>query len=74
MSKIMRTMFAEARAAREALAHGHGQRTREDGAARARAPERARFTVGSWTVPTPDPVATARSTMEWWGRRMACPA
>jgi hypothetical protein len=74
MSKIMRTMFAEARAAREALSCGHGQRTREAGAARAHAPGRARFKVGCWTVPTPDPVATARSTMDWWARRMSCPA
>jgi len=53
MSKIMRPMYAEARAAREAAANPSGRR------------------IDDTQTPVPNPVASARSTIEWWTTQIA---
>jgi hypothetical protein len=64
MSKIMRQMYAEARASREAKTNPGGDRTR---AARTA----ASFTLRWWSLPVPNPVASARTTIEWWLNKIA---
>jgi len=64
MSKIMRQMYAEARAAREAKTNPGGHRTRAAGTA-------ASFTLRWWSLPVSNPVASARTTIEWWLNKIA---
>ena len=64
MSKIMRLVYAEARAAREAAAKPPERRIRG-----AKIP--ARFMLEQWSLPVSDPIASARSTLEWWATRLA---
>jgi len=64
MSKIMRQMYAEARAAREAKTNPGGHRTRA-------AKTAARFTLRWWSLPVSNPVASARTTIEWWLNKVA---
>ena len=59
MSKIMRQIYAEARAAREAKTNPGGNRTRAAGTA-------ASFKLRWWSLPVSNPVASARTTIEWW--------
>jgi len=64
MSKIMRQIYAEARAAREAKTNPGGHRTRATGTA-------ASFTLRWWSLPLSNPVASARATIEWWLNKIA---
>jgi hypothetical protein len=64
MSKIMRQMYAEARAAREAKANPGDHRTRVARTATS-------FTLRWWSLPVSNPVASARSTIEWWINKIA---
>ena len=64
MSKIMRQMYAEARAAREAKANPGDHRAR---AVRTAATFRLRW----WSLPVSDPVASARTTIAWWVNKIA---
>jgi hypothetical protein len=71
MSKIMRQLYAEARAAREAALNANALRVR-DGQPAVRnpaAPETAR--PACWALPLSNPAASARSTLQWWNRRIA---
>ena len=64
MSKIMRAIYAEARAAREAAANPNVRRIRA-----AQTP--ASFRLGQWSLALSNPMASARSTIEWWTTRIA---
>ena len=64
MSKIMRQMYADARVAREAKANPGDHRTR---AARTAASFKLRW----WSLPVSNPVASARTTIEWWLKKIA---
>lgn len=64
MSKIMRLIYAEARAAREAAAKPPERRIRN-----ARIP--ASFMLEQWSLPVSDPIASARAILEWWTTRLA---
>ena len=64
MSKIMRQMYAEARAAREAKEDPDDHRTRA-------APTAASFMLRWWSLPVPNPVESARTTIEWWLNKIA---
>jgi hypothetical protein len=64
MSKIMRQMYAEARAAREAKANPGDHRTPD-------AQTAANFALGWWSLPVSNPIATARMTIEWWINKVA---
>jgi hypothetical protein len=67
MSKIMRQIYAEARAAREAKANSGDHRTR---AAR----PATRFVLRWWSLPVSNPVASATTTIEWWLKKIAATA
>jgi len=71
MSKIMRPMYAEARAAREAAANPSGRRIDDTQTPVPNPVALARSTIEWWTVPVPNPVASARSTIEWWTTQIA---
>lgn len=64
MSKIMRQMYAEARAAREAKTNPGDHRTQA-------APTAASFTLRWWSLPVSNPVESARTTTEWWLNKIA---
>ena len=64
MSKIMRQMYADARVAREAKANPGDHRTR---AARTAASFKLRW----WSLPVSNPVESARTTIEWWLKKIA---
>ena len=71
MSKIMRQMYAEARAAREAVSGPGGSRVC---GTRLPVPDplaSAKLMIDRWTLPVPEPVARARSTIEWWTVQLA---
>jgi hypothetical protein len=71
MSKIMRLMYAEARAAREAAANPSGHRNHDMQAPVPNPVAFARSTIEWWTIPVLNPVASARSTIEWWTSHIA---
>jgi len=64
MSKIMRQMYAEARAAREAKTNPGDKRTRV-------AQTAASSTLEWWSLPVSNPTASARTTIEWWINQVA---
>jgi len=64
MSKIMRQIYAEARAAREAKTNPGAHRTRARETA-------ASFTLKWWSLSLSSPVASARTTIEWWLNKIA---
>ena len=64
MSKIMRQMYAEARAAREVKANPGDRRTQAARTATS-------FTLRWWSLPVSNPVASARTTIEWWLNKIA---
>ena len=70
MSRIMRQMYAEARAAREAVSASGGARI---GGTRLAVtdPLAPKLMIDRWTLPVPEPVARARSTIEWWTVQLA---
>ncbi len=71
MSKIMRQMYAEARAAREAVSGPGGPRIC---GVQLPVPDplaSAKSMMDRWTLPVPEPVARARSTIEWWTVQLA---
>ena len=70
MSKIMRLMYAEARAAREAAANPSGHRIRDMQTPVPNPVAFARSTIEWWTIPVPNPIS-ARSTIEWWTTQIA---
>jgi hypothetical protein len=59
MSKIMRQLYAEARAAREAKANPGDHRRRV-------AQTAAWSSLKWWSLPVSNPTASARRTIEWW--------
>jgi hypothetical protein len=70
MSKIMRHMYAEARAAREAAARAKAPRVRGSQLA-LRNPVALKMSgFACWALPVSDPVASARSTLHWWATRI----
>jgi hypothetical protein len=62
MSKIMRQIYAEARAAREAAAKPIANASNSTPMANALASSK----IEPWTVPLPDPARSADSTIDWW--------
>jgi hypothetical protein len=64
MSKIMRQMYAEARAAREGQAYPSDAHARVAQAA-------ASSTLEGWSLRVADPVASARTTIAWWIEQVA---
>jgi hypothetical protein len=70
MSKIMRQLYAEARAAREAAANAnaHGVHDTPSASRNPVAPKMSRL-VG-WALPVSSPAASARSTLQWWTARI----
>ena len=71
MSKIMRLMYAEARAVREAAANPSGHRIHDMQNPVPNPVAFARSTIKWWTIPVPNPVASARSTIQWWTTQFA---
>ena len=64
MSKIMRQLYVEARAAREAKANPGDHRTRH--AQPAANATLTSSTLKWWSLPVPNPIASAKVTIEWW--------
>jgi hypothetical protein len=64
MSKIMRQMYAEARAARQGQAHQSDELARVAQAA-------ASSTLEGWSLRVADPAASARTTIAWWIKQVA---
>jgi hypothetical protein len=62
MSKIMRQIYAGARAAREAAA----KPIANPSIAMPMADAIGTATIEPWSVPSPNPVESAHSTIEWW--------
>ena len=71
MSKIMRLMYAEARAACGTAANPGGHRMHDMQTPVPHPVAFARSTIEWWTIPVPNPVASARSTVEWWTTQIA---
>ena len=59
MSKIMRQVYAEARAAREAKANPVDRRTQH-------AQSVASSRLEGWSLPVPNPTASGTTTIQWW--------
>lgn len=64
MSKIMRLMYAEARAAREAATNRTEDRVHDR-----RAPASSK--IQWWTLPVSNPVESATTTIQWWTTQIA---
>jgi hypothetical protein len=62
MSKIMRQIYAEARAAREAAA----KPIATPSVSMPIADAVTSATIEPWSIPLPNPVKSAHSTIEWW--------
>jgi hypothetical protein len=71
VSKIMRRMYAEARAAREAVSGPGGSRICGGRPPVPSSPASGKLMIDRWTLPVPEPVAMARSTIEWWTVQLA---
>jgi hypothetical protein len=71
MSKIMRQMYAEARAAREAVSGRDEPRLCSVRPPVPASPASGKLMIDRWTLPVPEPVARARSTIEWWTVQLA---
>jgi len=70
MSKIMRQMYAEARAAREAAANANAPRVHDMQMA-LRTPVTVKTSrLACWALPVSNPAASARSTLLWWATRI----
>ena len=70
MSKIMRQMYAEARAAREAPANANAPRGHDMQMA-FRTPVTVKASrLACWALPVSNPAASARSTLQWWATRI----
>jgi hypothetical protein len=70
MSKIMRQMYAEARAAREAAANANARRVHDMQMA-LRTPVTVKASrLACWALPVSNPAASARSTLQWWATRI----
>ncbi|HEY6356178.1 MAG TPA: hypothetical protein VIY30_16970 [Burkholderiaceae bacterium] len=65
MSKIMRAMYAEARAAREAATPNISHSAVASLTATTAAGS-SRSMVGCWSLPLSNPAVSARSTVAWW--------
>jgi hypothetical protein len=70
MSKIMRQMYAEARAAREVALNASAPRAHDVQLALRNpvAPKTSR--LACWALPVSNPAASARSTLHWWATRI----
>jgi hypothetical protein len=70
MSKIMRQMYAEARAAREAAANANapGANDMRPALRNPMTPKTSR--LACWALPVSNPAASARSTLQWWVTRI----
>jgi hypothetical protein len=70
MSKIMRQMYAEARAAREPAASAKARRVHDMQMALRNPVTLKTSRLACWALPVSNPAATARSTLQWWATRI----
>jgi hypothetical protein len=70
MSKIMRQMYAEARAAREAGANANAPLVHELQVALRNQVTLKTSRLACWALPVSNPAASARSTLHWWATRI----
>jgi hypothetical protein len=70
MSKIMRQMYAEARAAREAALNANGPRVHDMQLALRNPGPLKTSRLACWALPVSSPAASARSTLQWWATRI----
>jgi hypothetical protein len=70
MSKIMRQMYAEARAAREAGANANAPRVHDMQVALRNPVTLKTSRLACWALPVSNPAASARSTLHWWATRI----
>jgi hypothetical protein len=71
MSKIMRQMYAEARAAREAAANGNAPRVDDMQLALRNLTALKTSRLACWALPVSNPAASASSALEWWATRIS---
>jgi hypothetical protein len=70
MSKIMRQMYAEARAAREAAANANAPRVHDMQLALRNPVVLKTSRIACWALPVSNPAASAGSTLQWWATRI----
>jgi hypothetical protein len=70
MSKIMRQLYAEARAAREAAANANAPRLHDTQQALRNPVALEASRLACWALPVSNPAASARSTLQWWATRI----
>jgi hypothetical protein len=71
MSKIMRQMYAEARAAREAAANGNAPRVDDMQLALRNLTALRTSRLACWALPVSNPAASASSALQWWATRIS---
>jgi len=70
MSKIMRQMYAEARAARVAAASVNAPRVQDMQLALRNPVTPKTSRLACWSLPVSNPAASARATLQWWATQI----
>jgi hypothetical protein len=70
MSKIMRQMHAEARAAREAASNANAPGAHDMQPALRSPVALTGSRLACWALPVSNPAASARATLQWWATRI----